>query len=230
MAPGQLRRCGKVQNVGGKVICVSHDRHVTYHAVLDATGGRECPICALVAEAVSSNIASLIRECVLDVRTREAIRASRGFCGEHTEQVIAAAPVLPLATLAEDLTRLALEDLPPPKGRWKPVKRSQCPVCVAREDAARRYVSALASHLKAALCREKYTSSKGLCAQHFEAVFEAASADGRAFLVEASRAHLERLRGELREVIRKCDYRFADEPWTDDERDAAVRGARRAVA
>lgn len=209
---------------------MSHDKHATYHAVLEAMGERECPICVLVARAVASNIESLIRECVLDVRTREAIRASRGFCGEHTEQVIAAAPVLPLAIITEDLARLALEDLPPAKGRRKAVRRAECPVCVAREAAANRYVGALAHHLVEPACRERLAGSKGLCSGHFETVFEAASGDGRAILVEVTRAQLERLRGELQEVIRKSDYRYADEPWTDDERDAAVRGARRAAS
>lgn len=209
---------------------MSHDKHATYHAVLDAMGERGCPLCALVEGAVASNIECLIRECVLDVRTREAIRESRGFCREHTEQFIARAPVLPLAILAEDLTRLALEDLPAPKGRRKAVRRAACPVCVARDAARKRYVAALASHLGEPACRERFSASKGLCTEHFDTVFDAASDDGRAFLNEASRAHLERLRGELQEVIRKCDYRFADEPWTDDERDAAVRGARRTVS
>jgi len=94
--------------------------------------------------------------------------------------------------------------------------------CAQRDEAERRFLGTLLEHLEAGELRGEYTDSSGLCLPHLERALRSAPPQARRFLVEAESEKLNRLVGELSEIIRKNDYRFRDEPW-GAERDAGVR-------
>ena len=45
-----------------------------------------CPLCRLSAKAEQAYIKSLNYERILDIKTRDALKASRGLCKTHTRQ------------------------------------------------------------------------------------------------------------------------------------------------
>ena len=76
--------------------------------------------------------------------------------------------------------------------------------------------------MEAGELRGEYTGSSGLCLPHLERALRSAPRQAYCFLVEAESEKLNRLLGELSEIIRKNDYRFREEPW-GAERDAWMR-------
>ena len=62
-------------------------KHMTYHSLREALAAPGCAFCRLVASAVDRYLRALLHESVNDPEVRERLRASRGFCREHSWQL-----------------------------------------------------------------------------------------------------------------------------------------------
>jgi hypothetical protein len=100
---------------------------------------------------------------------------------------------------AEDLTHLSVA----------------CPFCQIQTEAEQRVIERLVAMVQFEEVQKLLCSSTGLCRQHFLQAFQVArqahSQDGH-LLVACQQMCLQRTLDELRELIRKHDYRFAEEP------------------
>lgn len=193
-----------------------------------------CPVCRLVLQRVSQSLESIQDELVLDPGYREKIDAAWGFCNVHAQQWLDEAQPLSTAIIYEAvLGRVSreLERVSPGRvgrgGQLRSrlpgaqsgnrtcsmlVESRVCPLCVVREEQERQVVLHLLEELTAASFRERYRESDGLCVSHVNLAFCVGPAPEA---VEALRARMqqshEELRDQLREVIRKHDYRYRDE-------------------
>ena len=200
-------------------------KHMTYHDVSEALAQSGCCICRLADYAVRRYLGSLLWESVNDPGVREKLRAARGFCREHSWQAQSMGSPLGVAILWRDLLTQEVVELQRPGvelRRRRLAPRGECPACAQRDEAERRFLETLLEHLEAGELRGEYTDSSGLCLPHIERALRSAPPQAHRFLVEAESEKLNRLLGELSEIIRKNDYRFRDEPW-GAERDAWVR-------
>jgi hypothetical protein len=181
----------------------------------------------MVLQRVAQTIESIENELVLDPAYREQVDSAWGFCNVHARQWLESAQPLSTAIIYEAvLGRISrqLDQVSP--GRLSrlrlPGRRSDecsaliesrvCPLCRARDDHERQIVAHLVEELKTEAARERYASSDGLCVPHLNLALCAGPAP-EAFDTLRSRladTH-EQLRGQLREVIRKHDYRYRDE-------------------
>lgn len=209
-----------------------------------------CPVCRIVLQRVAQTIETIQDELVLDPAYRERVDAAWGFCSTHASQWLAEAQPLSTAIIYEAvLGRITreLERVSPAKSGLSGPLRSRmpgnrgsrgcavlaearpCPLCVTRAEQEREVVAQLVDGLRTASGREHYRVSDGLCVAHLNLALCARPGTDA---LEALRAHLcashERLRADLREVIRKHDYRFQDEPPGDEW--TAVEHAVRHVA
>jgi hypothetical protein len=103
----------------------------------------------------------------------------------------------------------------------------RCPFCRTRAKVEQRIVETLAELLSDQEMRALLRQSTGLCRLHVVQVAHAARRHGAAAsqaLLACQRACLERTAAELREQIRKHDYRFGHEP-RGQEMTAWRRGA-----
>ena len=73
---------------------------------------------------------------------------------------------------------------------------------------------------------EVLDGSEGVCLRHVRTALRRGS-PGAEHVLHRTRSAIERLLGELGEVIRKEDYRFRHEPRTDAERTAPSRAVAR---
>lgn len=191
-----------------------------------------CPVCQLVAQRVAQTLESIQNELVLDPAYRAQVDAAWGFCSVHAQQWLDEAQPLSTAIIYEAvLGRISreLERVAPtrsglsgqlrsriPGGRGKGctalVESETCPLCLARAEQERQVVAHLLEELRSAAFRERYAASDGLCVAHVNLAL-CAGPDAEA--LEAMRDRMfrtqEALRGQLREVIRKHDYRYRDE-------------------
>jgi uncharacterized protein DUF6062 len=94
-------------------------------------------------------------------------------------------------------------------------KFDQCPFCRTRLDVEQRVVATLVQHLRFEEMRQLLSQSTGLCLVHLEqARHEAEGAEPTVVghLLACQLTCIRRVQGELRELVRKHDYRFSDEP------------------
>jgi hypothetical protein len=198
---------------------------MTYHDVSEALAQSGCCICRLADDAVRRYLGSLLWESVNDPGVREKLRGARGFCREHSWQVQSMGSPMSVAILWRDLLTQEVTELRRPGAelrRRRPAPQRKCPACAQRDEAEQRFLETLLEHLEVGGLRGEYTDSWGLCLPHIEGALRSAPRQAYGFLVEAESEKLNRLLGELSEIIRKNDYRFRDEPW-GAERDAWVR-------
>ncbi|MDP9351939.1 MAG: DUF6062 family protein [Chloroflexota bacterium] len=218
----------------------------TYHDLLEAFGQDGCAVCRLAARSVSSFLSSISNEGGLtDPEVRDRIRAAHGFCNEHAHQWLREQHLLGTAILYEDLLDHLATELQAlrfqKRGRLgnpftarerTPVAlaaHQECAACRSLADTEQRMIAAVLSGLRAEEFRTAYEHSRGLCVPHLRvALAEAPDEDLFATLTDLAVARHKALAEQLREIIRRHDYRYSEEP-SGEERGAAARAVRQVV-
>lgn len=222
-------------------------RTQTYYDLRDACTEPGCPVCRLTLRAVSRFIASVDYEYVNEPDVRARVERALGFCNVHAQQWLREGHVLAVALVYEGvLNRLqqGVERTRPSGqgGRLTGVgarigRRTRgvapdslrpdgdCPVCREREETEAQLIRVLGDALVEVEddFRAAFRRSDGLCLPHLRlALATLGSAETGEALRETALTHQDRLRRHLREIVRKHDYRFRDEP-SGEERGAATR-------
>ncbi len=201
-----------------------------------------CPACHGAHRAAWRHIDALLWEMVNDPETRTRLRATYGFCRTHAGMALTIASQqgdsLGMAILYEDFLRAVradvLEAVEAPRRRTRRATLRpphSCLICVTADGTASGYLAILAvAGEGSAPWVGIRRAGRGLCLPHLVLGLRSHRAEGdRARLAEAFLHGEEDLRGDLRELIRKHDYRFRDEGITDSERASWVHAVRRIV-
>jgi hypothetical protein len=200
----------------------------------EAMGRWGCPLCRLSIKAEHAFIASLSYERVLDLNTRDALKASRGLCEPHTRywqnlqgSALGIAIVSRISVL--DLLRDTEE------GKVRPASlfhrrdhagelaaqlenHGPCPACEIGAGTVQRFGSLLLQDIKEEAVQRGLLASGGLCLPHLRTTLTLRGAErGVDALMRVQRQAWTQLMGELEEFIRKNDYRFTHEPMSDAE-------------
>lgn len=221
------------------------DRTRTYYDLLEALTEQGCPVCRICLAAVHRYIGAINYESVGDPGIREHLRASLGFCNVHAHQWLAQAHILGTAQIYADVLTQTLSELRAlpfrsqtfmagvsallgsqtiegsDRGALAP--RGQCPVCRVLAETEEMVIRTLLATIAETASREAYAGSTGLCLPHLrQALAQTTGEVAFAALRDVAVAQEERLLAQLREVTRKSDYRFMNEP-AGAERGAAAR-------
>lgn len=200
----------------------------------DAMAGWGCPLCELGLKAESAFIDSLNYERVLDLKTRDALKASRGLCHHHSQvwrdvqgSALGIAIVYRVSIL--DLLRDTDPSGTQSTGLFRrkrgatavaeALSASQsCPACTVGQDTARRFSAVLIQDVPGEDFQARLVACGGLCLPHLREVLTLPGADRVCDqLIRCHRLVWEQLMGELEEFIRKNDYRFSEERMTPSE-------------
>jgi hypothetical protein len=209
----------------------------TYN-LIEACREPGCPVCRLEQRYVERYLDNEFYENVNNPDFRNILRLSMGFCREHAWLAVneRLGDALGFAIIYRDVIEATLERLdkgvPPPSRRWAgwlkrvpeqvsamvykavfsltPQKR--CPACQKRDEMVSIMVSSLAEELRTTGMEEALRASDGLCLPHLRlALKEVRDASGCKKLIAIQREKLEALHGDLIELIRNNDHRFAKE-------------------
>lgn len=211
----------------------------TFHDLIEACEQSGCPVCRVEGRILERYIENLFYESVNDIKTRERLRASLGFCREHARMATdrRLGNALGFAIIYQDVITNILrgleKDAVAPNSFRLPALLKQVPeqvsatvqrvlyaltphkhclVCQQQEKTTQLVVSALVEGLTEPQLADALRSSNGLCIPHLKKTFESVrDITTSDLLLSIHRAQLESLRGELAEFIRKNDYRFKDE-------------------
>ncbi len=190
-----------------------------------------CPVCRMVVQRVAQTLESIQDELVLDPVFREQVDAAWGFCNVHAQQWLDEAQPLSTAIIYEavlgrisrELDQAAVRTrlighvrarIPGNRGKDCAILAGSkpCPLCLARDEQERQIVAHLLEELATVPFRERFEASDGLCVGHLDL---ALCVGPRPEALDALRSRFVRrhedLRGELRAVVRKHDYRYRDE-------------------
>ncbi len=226
-------------------------RTMSFYDMRDALAQADCAVCRLKAKAGDQYLDSLLWESVNDPGVREVIRLALGFCHEHAWELARHRASIGVTIIMNDVlgnvldvmedarfqapsvlslrrTQEALDPRQPASATADVVTQLtpqlRCPVCIQVEKMEDIYLRTLIESLLGEDgLLDVFESSDGLCLPHFrqtltrvrdKAVFEA--------LVNAQRAIWEQLTDQLREIIRKSDYRYQNEP-RGEESGASLR-------
>ena len=213
-----------------------------FQALLYACSQEGCALCHLVQESTYRYLDSWKYETFTDVRVRQELRRTQGFCHTHTWQLARMGATLPLAQAYRDVITDSIEQLQQGgeggngSGLWRRFFESKrgrgadeaCPACKQQESAAERYAHSVRQAILDEAFYAQFAASDGLCLDHFRVVCEnrgpEVSGPWLTRLRQAQLACLQRLDEQLGELIRKHDYRFKDEP-----RGAEMQSWRRAA-
>lgn len=224
----------------------------TYFDLMDAFVQDGCPVCRLALAAVHHSIESVNYEFVNDPGFRKQTRAAYGFCNFHAYQWLRQAHPLGTALIYDEVLSIITEPLHGltfrrssilgglttllnarngENGGERPLLEPSgvCPACRVLADQTEMLVATLVESIHEPAFREAYAASASLCLPHLRDALRAAP-DEAAFatLRDVAVAGQEQLMSQLREIIRKHDYRFRDEP-SGEERGATTRAVEHVI-
>lgn len=199
---------------------------VGYADLTGALASPGCPVCLAANRAAARYLKALLWEFVNDTGTRRRLRASRGFCREHTVMALRVADeqaaALGMAILYQDFCRRALEDAASAAAAKRRrgeapaalATRGSCPGCETARRTAENCLRLLGIALPdSRIGRGARQPERFLCLPHLaEGMSVSRTKDAAGRLVEIFEGGIAEVAGDLGELIRKHDHRFKDEP------------------
>ncbi len=200
------------------------ERHTTHFNLRDALEALGCAICTLVTKAVASSLDGLLYERVNDPGIRQELRASGGFCHRHAWELCDVGDAFGVGLLYQDLLERATTSLKQCLDDRKALAAqqkgtvNQCPSCRQTPEATQRYLSLFVEMFEDPSFRSAIDQSNGLCLPHFqEALSSCRTSAQRTALTNWEQAKLSILLRQLKEFLRKQDYRYIAEGYRTEE-------------
>jgi len=200
------------------------ERHTTHFNLCDALEAPGCAICTLVTKAVASSLNDLLYERVNDPGVQQELRASGGFCHRHAWELCDVGDAMGVGMLYQALLEQAIASLNQPPGsrnalvaRTKPAA-TPCPSCRQATETGQRYLRLFIDVFEDTMFRAALDRSHGLCLSHVqEALTVCRTAQQRTTLITWESTKLSTLLRQLKEFLRKHDYRFVAEGYRTEE-------------
>jgi hypothetical protein len=227
------------------------NRTPAYFDLLEALAAETCPVCQLGLSAVDRYIKAINYESAGDHVMRGQLRAAFGFCNVHAYLWLRNAHLLGTASIYVDVvthSRNALRTLafqpatlldsvtgllgrPSPHGNAADslAPHALCLICQHLSETEAMLIRTLLAVLLDPPFQNAYRTSSGLCLPHLRLALGQSNDEATfAFLRDHAVAREERLLAQLREIVRRHDYRYMDEP-VGEERGAAERAIQHTV-
>lgn len=206
-------------------------RHAPYFSLLEALAAPGCGLCVVGHKAIDRFFDNMLYEYVNDPGTQEMMIASHGLCATHSELLLSYRGALGVAILYNAVLRQMEAELPllqesdntsvrrlfGGRNGSPSIPSDPCPACVTRDEAALRAIQEFDAHCAEPELTAAWQSSDGLCLPHLNQALFRMGHPARTLVVDRQREVWARLRADLEEFIRKNDYRFQAEGFTESE-------------
>jgi len=196
------------------------EKHEPYFNLFDAFKEPGCPICFLLKKNIHKLMDDFLYESVNDPVLRKEIRSSQGFCNRHAWQLQKFGDGFSQAIIYSDLMDITLKKIGNVVSAKKLLKeinlgtnsKQLCMFCGQEKDTEERYISVLWESFDDPEFHGGYKDSFGLCLPHIVfALKRCKDKKSGKELIEIEAAKLSNLAGELKEFMRKHDYRFSQQ-------------------
>jgi len=199
-------------------------KHTTYFNLLEALK-EGCPICLLVKKTTHKFMDDFLYEGVNDPGIRQEIKASQGFCNRHAWQLQKFGDGFSQAIVYSDLMNILLKQLEETdesisaKEMLKRINpgtdtKQICMFCKQEKESEERYVSVFWDNFDDPEFSFHYKNYFGLCLPHLAvALKKCKSKKFGTELIEIEAVKISGLIAELKEFMKKHDYRFSQEKF-----------------
>lgn len=213
-------------------------RDILLQELIDALKHPGCVLCQLAQHKSQRYIETLLDTAVIDVDQRNDWRHAKGFCAWHAHIALTwPQSSSSLAILYEDILRHEMAQVAPltrsePISRWRfgrsPRALRQrakhwlrawcqprvCPACRLWQEQEQLCLSVLLDNGLDPEFAQAFAQSDGLCVPHTaHLIAQGAHHPRLPAILTAQQERMQALDDDLREFIRKQDYRFAHEPF-----------------
>lgn len=191
-----------------------------------------CPICQVIKEDIIDSMDAILYEHVTDPLIREQLRTG-WMCNRHAWELRSRGDAFGQSIIYEDLLTNFINYIDETgkkeirkgfKGLWelkKPAER--CMFCISEKEIEDRFISVFIENFYEEQFQNTYKKSQGLCLPHLiEVVRKDVKGNVVRSVLSIERKKISQLVVELKEFIRKHDYRYSEEPF-GKERDAWIR-------
>jgi hypothetical protein len=191
-----------------------------------------CPICQIIREGIINSMDAILYEHVNDPVIRKQLRTG-WLCNRHAWELRSRGDAFGQSIIYEDLLtnligyideagkRETRKGFKGPWGLREPGER--CMFCISEKEIEERFISIFIENFHDKQFQTTYKKSPGLCLPHLIKVIRKGVNSGVVqSVLSIERKKISQLVGELREFIRKHDYRYSEEPF-GKERDAWIR-------
>jgi hypothetical protein len=145
----------------------------------------ECFLCSLESQAEQRYLNNYLQELVMDSKARETIIHSRGFCNNHSYQLLntalkpASSDGHAVALIMRSIIESVIDEFPKKgEGKYNFFKMltnpGKCPACCHIEENMKRYVSEVIDLIiNSEEFFRSYKESRGVCMPHFATLISA---------------------------------------------------------
>lgn len=203
---------------------------LNYFNLIESFGTNGCPLCFILKERLEKFLYNYLDETVTDVDSRLKIRKTFGFCSAHAWMLQKNENCLGQGIIYQDLvetfhrnfifpsdpkkTRKALDNL---------LSAKKCLICDHVGEIEKRYLEVFSGNFDKPELKAAYEKSQGLCLVHLaSAVRTWKDSKTISSYLETEAGKLDGLDAELKEFVRKFDYRYAGEKF-GAEKDSWIR-------
>jgi len=200
-------------------------KHTAYFNLLDAFKESGCAICTLIKKSLHKSMDDFLYEQVNDLGVRKEIKESFGFCNRHAWQLQKFGDGFGQAIVYSDLMNIVLKQLKEidKAGSFKELLKRINPVaaaggicifCKQQKDTEERYISVFWESFDDPEFNSHYKNSFGLCLPHLALALNKYRNKRLAKeLIDIEIGKIFALIAELKEFMRKHDYRFSKEKF-----------------
>lgn len=202
------------------------NKDMVYFELIDACNNNCCPICELIKKRTLQSMDGFLYESVNDISIRKELKDSRGLCNYHSRLLLSMGDPLSHAIIYTDLIKLAINDIE--KEYYSPYEEHlNCRYCKAEAEADKTYSAVFLNSFLDKEFQDAYKTGGILCMSHLHAI-QCISEKNKSkglyeFIKKITVEKYKELIFSLSEIIRKNDYRYSDEKWTDNEKMAWKR-------
>jgi len=216
-------------------------KHTTYFNLLDALKEQGCPVCFVIKKNAQKFMDDFLYESVNDPGIRKQIKESVGFCNRHAWQLQKFGDGFGLGIVYEDIMRLVLRRLEKAYGSSASLKailkqldkdeqaKKSCIFCKEEKDVEERYISVFLDNFDDPELEFAFKNSFGLCLKHLNLAIKNnknQKLTNEFIAIEATK--LNGLIAEVKEFLRKHDYRFSKEKF-GKEGDSWIRAIEKMI-
>ncbi|MCM8783711.1 MAG: DUF6062 family protein [Candidatus Omnitrophica bacterium] len=196
-------------------------KHIAFFNLLEALK-ENCPICFLLRKNIDKSMRDFLYERVNDSLLRQKLRRSLGFCNRHAWQLQKIGSSSGQAIIYQDLLELILGKIK--IDSRKLVERKElCLFCKEENDTLEHYTQIFWRNFNEPEFISQYKKSFGVCFPHLTLLIKKNKNSKQiAELLSLEREKISELNRNLKEFIRKCDWRFSKEEL-GKEKDAWIK-------
>lgn len=200
------------------------ESHMLWNNLMEHMIEDHCPVCSIMKERTHSAMDNFLYECANLPDIRLKIKKEGGFCERHSKELLLLGDPLAHAIIYQDLFDEALKNLDSSKikiGFFNKKEENQCFFCTREKKGEEHYTKAMAEAVSDQAFLEKYKESGMLCLPHLKMALSIKTRNPEKVqqMKEATLKKYNSMLESLKEIMRKHDFHFKNEPLTEKEKE-----------